>query len=147
MLIDVSVASELCSWLSTELSELSPPRVLLIWFVRSVICCCGAAWRALTRAVTMELTSRPEPIPSDVMVPPAELLELLEDELPDELLEPVLVLPVSWLSSELKLLPDVALDVVIALPCLFPAQAPSCDGELRAPGKTLVIQGLCRWLP
>jgi hypothetical protein len=32
----------------------------------------------------------------------------------------VLVLLVSWLSSELKLLPDVALDVVIALPYLLP---------------------------
>jgi hypothetical protein len=92
----------------------------------------------------MELTSSPEPIPNDVIVPPAELLE---DELLDELLEPVLVLLVSWLSSELKLLPDVALEVVIALPYLFPEQAPSCDGELRAPGKILVTQGLCRWLP
>ena len=146
VLTEVSVASALCSELNTELSELRPPRVLLTRFVWLVICCCGAAWRALTSAVTMALTSSPEPIPAELMVPPAVLVE--PDELLDELLlEPLLVLLVSEFSNDERLLvPEVEL-VVMTLPFQCPEGSPPCGGRCRAPGKALVSQELCRWLP
>lgn len=125
MLVEVSVANADCSELKAELSEVSPPSVLLTWLVWLVICCCGAAWRALTRAVTIAVTSRPEPIPAELMVPPALLVvpevELLDVPLVELLFDPVLALEVSELSSEDRLLAleEVAL-VVMTLPFQIP---------------------------
>jgi hypothetical protein len=90
--------------------------------------------RAFTSAVTIELTSRPEPRPVELMVPPAVLALLGEPVPDDESVPPVELVPddeppeeplellfvESELSNELKLLPDVALVVVIALPFHIP---------------------------
>jgi hypothetical protein len=75
----------------------------------------------LTKAVTIAVTSRPEPIPAELMVP-LPVLVVPEDvplvELP---LDPVLVFDVSELSSEDRLLAveEVAL-VVMTLPFQIP---------------------------
>ena len=113
-----------------------------------MICCCGAAWRALTSAVTIAVTSRPEPMPAELMVP-LPVLVVPEDELLEEpLVDPVLVFDVSELSSDDRLLAveDVAL-VVMTVPFQIPEWSPPCGEGFRAPGKILVVQGLCRWLP
>lgn len=83
----------------------------------------------------MEVTSRFEPMPGELMmVPPPEVVL---DELLDEL--PVPVVPeLSELSREDKLLLDEVALVVMesALPVL--ERSPPYGGGLRAPGKTLV---------
>jgi hypothetical protein len=75
----------------------------------------------LTKAVTIADTSRPEPIPAELMVPLP--VPVVPDDVPlvEPLLDPVLVLDVSELSSEDKLLAleEVAL-VVMSLPFQIP---------------------------
>ena len=88
-------------------------------------------------------------MPAELMVPlPAVEDVLVELPLLEPLLEPVLVLDVSELSNEdrLLVLEEVAL-VVMTLPFQIPEESPPGGEAFRAPGKILVAQGLCRWLP
>src|SRR5579859_1464612 len=115
---------------SAELSDDRPVSRLLVCVVRVVICCCDAALRAFTSAVTIASTFKPDARPAELMV---ELPELLLDDVPlvelplvlPDVPLPELVLVPSWLSRELRLLPLVLLPVVvIALPCQFPEVVP-----------------------
>jgi hypothetical protein len=85
----------------------------------------------------MELTSRFEPMPGELMVPPEVVVPDELPELPlDELLVPLV--PVSELSNDDRLLVLDEVALVMDSTLRVPERSPSYGGGLRAPGKALV---------
>jgi hypothetical protein len=70
VLVWVSVESDDRSELRDELSEARPVSRALVCVALVVIAACGPDFLALTSAVTIELTSRPEPMPAELRTPP-----------------------------------------------------------------------------